>query len=120
MLCFPHLPCCHRSRRGQPKPCGVSNTGTTDGAVNWGVTIAECPAHAPVHPPPEAAQQLGVPGVRAELLSYTTSGKESTATLIRSNLPNPNGALQKGHEYMVFRNDAMIVDWFNRYLRAGA
>lgn len=26
-------------------------------------------------------------------------------------------ALQAGHEYMVFRNDALIVDWFNRALR---
>ena len=26
-------------------------------------------------------------------------------------------ALQAGHEYMVFRNDALIVDWFNRSLR---
>ncbi|AGU15538.1 hypothetical protein CARG_07075 [Corynebacterium argentoratense DSM 44202] len=26
-------------------------------------------------------------------------------------------ALQAGHEYMVFRSDALIVDWFNRSLR---
>ena len=26
-------------------------------------------------------------------------------------------ALQAGHEYMVFRNAALIVDWFNRSLR---
>lgn len=26
-------------------------------------------------------------------------------------------ALQAGQEYMVFRNDALIVDWFNRSLR---